>query len=1837
MANVADRLYFPPLEECLNGDNIIISWKLVAAALADKDDTRRKTKAVIQFLQDKYVRSLFKDPATAFAPPSDSTKTEFETKTAAIHVTPTPNDKFDIKVIKKDAQWLSKNAKVNLVAALRATVVEFQSRPASHLTGPLSTQDAVNLQEAAGIANVQSSSLVPLSGAALDAEAIWAEFEKDDTRRQRILQTYLAERRNFLMTADLVHENLLYTQPATQITTGDAPSTPPRLLAATDRPKYLADLLTTYLQFVTDSAGRLAEGLGSVLEDKTLLVEELELEWVRTVLTETVHALSVVFQAVDGNGDAFVPCAIVGQWFALMEGYGFFSGITAASLLILSLRNEANSKQPNESIGSLIMPLRSLITAISLKMLNPSRSIESLSEETPEYRGDEDPYITAPSVLETVHNAILAAANADCESQSPVIFAWTVIVHRMFVSHHERIEKRDALQNQRSQETFEAGVLIRPTTSRRLSAGSIVSLDGKSFDIFLTGAGLDKDMQVVEQLAVAVTSNGRAYEVVSEMALAIGGLSEGAFTPLISSRVRLAFVDFLKATYPFVGYQSDSVTSLLSVLSAGQQYWDLAKPVLAPANDVLGEVLQDATTLEYYFHQALSRYPFELLPFLNICRALANCTVADGRSDIVVNLLRKTPTLTFILPDDYQEYELAQEEDNTNTFCLLEDIPLFTPATAWNRRTRLDDSFRIPAETYGRFITDTGRVVLMEYEHSALALLGKRLEVQLSPEIYRSELDGFQPEETAETIVLLSTLLRAEVLKSEQQGLSGDDSLKSGLELLEEIGKHISGNKDLVAVVCETMDVYMQDDKATDGQGITVLNSCVQFLHAILPLCPTRVWSYLARCGLLNSDAQAGKLAKITGNLDLVGDRFDLLLSSVRLFDSLIDSVKSSAVQRKSGNKLVGRQKVSNNVWLGVADKVLGKVSLAIAQAAVDVFETSSTWRFASELHRTLLIHHVVPVMDRIISHTYGMGNKDNSETLTVCLEPAASYIIDSFLSPSTGSLRFQPLLATLVNGLHIPDSTLYQDRLASAQEQLISTLKFTTTLLRVANYLERPSARFEDHLFKTSSILARLCAICEQFRRPALLLLEALVLSAAKANDDPPSLLGYLGPLLSRSFIQVLSRLDKPFLVSRDVQTTWKFFSTIVQNRQTWLSNCLLTGKTPRDALKSGKKDASSAPNSVLATAFTKLRKIKELEIAEALRILDFVASSQNHWPWTIFPMQKDSAFLDSLRLYVKDLNSFTVTSKTDAVKAAIDAKMAAYIAEIFAMQLYHLRQMGGADVFAKSLVSDLDYYLRDGVEVSSYNNSLHTNFAKNFTSKYPGVSLEAFKRTALRPGELGRSYFYDLESATEMLSFDPSWHGRRNSGFCNEMGIANANLSLVDAQISLFHAWEFLLLELSSSLPENETIAKQMLQVSQQCLEANRSNQGPENIFMRIVEERADLSLLLVQRLVGRPISSHDVNQVLGTLFTIVSGVEEPFNPGSISYYRTMLKTIYVTLRAYSAAEKKGLGASKNGGEGFSVTLTQTILNLLDRVVAKGFRTLVALVHDTEAAVAPEDLALLTAILQACLNMPTIDQCQTQILNIMASYDAMHAATSLFSWADKLAVNNDPIYGELSLLFLLELSTLPAVAEQMACDGLLSHLTSAGITNFMRRGNISPFSEAIGPQRCYSIWVKGVLPLLLNLLTALGGTVAPELAYVLNQFPLLLKSSVDRFEAPGASRTASREAPHYVTLLSVSEVHSLALLTRVIAALRTANNRDIPEVQWDAASLLENIDFWLSSRKLLRDRLLPLGQREVEWKSTKTGASGDNGQPENLLESKVLSQLEAVRDVLSEELEED
>ncbi|KAI8958005.1 nucleoporin subcomplex protein binding to Pom34-domain-containing protein [Daldinia sp. FL1419] len=1828
--SLSDHVYLPPLEPCLKGETVVLSWKLLASALTDPSGHRQSSSAVVDYLTDPLVQSFITQPGSAFDPPSDKSphNAAFVKKTAAIQVTPTPNDKYDINVIKEDTLWLSKNARINEIAALRVVVIEFQSRPRDQLLGPISNQDVASLREGAGASNAQTTNILPgfNIGSTLDAADIQANFEKPESRKQRIFQTYLEECRCYAATNDyiftLVLQESMPFSPQTETSEairksylkayGMSPKQPQK--SPNDTPtKTFHALVTQYLGLLPDSITRSQAPLDTMVEDKILLTEELNERWVQTWLTEALHRMAIVFQLLDLSSDVFVSAQLAQQWFSLANTLGFLEQLQGFP----------------RSISDLAVPLQCLTCVISLSIINLPRMMSFFEGEV-ELNTDEE-FLASSNALEQIHDVLEGFVDQNSLYAIPVLFAWVPVVHAMFSSYQERAERRDAIQNEKAVENYDSTTQMAPSLGRRNSAGSITTIDKRRYDDFLINKNLDRDFKRAQVLAVVATDQGRVYDVIAAMSSYLGTSDNAIFPDSVGSRMRYAFLDLLRVTFPFVGYKSEPVYALIALLSGGQGYWDLAKfRTTSVEQDVITLALNDELILESYFHQALNRFPYEFIPFVTLCRILYSPHTNTTSRAQILGLLQKTPTLTFTLPDDFNQYQLAYEEDNSNSFQFLDDFPLLAPVTGRRRIAAEEESFIIPAGTYGRFLVDEGRIVQVEYGHSALALLGKRLDANLVVGKYNLELGKLTTEETAEAVSLLATLVRTECVINQRPA---EGPLEAALAIVGEASRALSRTKDIISVVCDTLDVLL--DENTENDSLAAVAACLQFLHAVLPICPGRVWSYMSRCTILGNQSQGGRLARLVGNLDLSAVRLDFLMSAVRLFSGLIDSAMESSVRRKTGVKANSRQKPTQDIWLGVSDKIISQISLSIVRASMDILESSSTWRFLSDLDRMVLVRDLVPILDKTIYYTFSMDDINSKTFLMSALEPAARCVLESFLAPSAGSLRIQPLLVTLVTATQPYGSTVYANKSEAFRMQTKAVLGFAKNLVRVANFFDHSSTIVEHQLFKATPFVARVCACHDTFRGPAIELLEALVISSGKSTGEPASLLGYLGPQTSRSFIQLLSTLDKPFDQSQEVNAIWRFFSAIVRNRQQWMANCLLTGKTPRDARNGPGKAAEASPSSVLTSALNRLGSISEIEESEILSILDFITSAQNFWPWTIFTLQKNTNFLTELRKFVRGLKPSSVTSKSNVLRACNEARIAAYIAEIFAMQLFHLRQIGQANAFANELTHDMDYYLRDGVAVSGYNRGLQVNYARNFSNQYPGCTLDNFKRTLLEPRTLGVGFYYALGFADKLLAFDSGWVGPRSNGFRSEMEKANANLSLVDAQISLYHAWEFLLLELSNCLPSNDTLKKQSLQVAKQCLEANEETQTHDHVFERLAESRVNLALMLVQRVVDSAPSSGDITQLLTALWATVSGIQEPYGPENISLYRTLLKLLYVTLRAQVRSLAAIASSDKHGSPTSAAAVIQTILGIIDITAVRGFRTLVSLVHDADPSVSPSDFALLNAILQACLCIPGMDQNQTQILNILTAHEAVQAAVSLYSWADKLADQGDPIYGELSMLFLLELSTLPQVAEQLACDGLLNHITTASLANYLRRANVKPFADSVGLQRCYSIWAKGIVPLLLNILTALGTTIAPEVAYVLNQFPNLMQSSVDRFEPPSDSRRRDRNDRDYLTLLSVTEIHSLALMTRVLGALRANNARDIPAVEWDSSALLESIEFWIDRRKLLRERLVTLGPREAEWRSMPPSERNKGRDFESKLEEKVVEQLELVRIVLGEGLE--
>ena len=310
-----------------------------------------------------------------------------------------------------------------------------------------------------------------------------------------------------------------------------------------------------------------------------------------------------------------------------------------------------------------------------------------------------------------------------------------------------------------------------------------------------------------------------------------------------------------------------------------------------------------------------------------------------------------------------------------------------------------------------------------------------------------------------------------------------------------------------------------------------------------------------------------------------------------------------------------------------------------------------------------------------------------------------------------------------------------------------------------------------------------------------------------------------------------------------------------------------------------------------------------------------------------------------------------------------------------------------------------------------------------------------------------------------------------------------------------------------------------------------------------------------------------------------------------------------------------------------------SSALLEILLEVVAKGFRSLSTILHQDPAASQPSDFVLLTGILQAILDVPGINLMHNKIALTFSNYNVAKYASSLFSWADQLANDDgDPVYGELSVLFLLSLSNIPQFAESMAVDGVLSQLSSANIMRYYSRATgMGPFDK---PARMHSIWTRGILPLCLNLLDAVGVPIAPEVVSFLNQFPAqldrLAKSLANRHVHAGA-----RPQDSHITLSMASETHSLALINLLMERYRAAGPSmgslvaDIPELEWDKQVVKEDVEDWITGSSSLKDRIAPLNERDVEL--TKAKPVGNDPLMSNRLEERIFEEFAAAMECLT------
>ncbi|KAF1918338.1 nucleoporin subcomplex protein binding to Pom34-domain-containing protein [Ampelomyces quisqualis] len=1845
------------LSACFTGEQQLVTWDIAFCALCDPD-AAAKSEKLRAFLTTSDNIQVLSRPWKPFPDPSPQEKSKFEAKTAPIKVTPAADGHYDLDEIKDDALWLSKEAQISEYAALQLVAQEWQSRPMVQLLSGLTEEEALSVQEAAGVCNLGASTFIPNSSILSTPHAAQAtHFDTQDQRRLRLVDVYHSTCASIIRISQLLvswasaphlRSQTIYPNDYSSVGAGWIEELGQKIATAQGAgPKALDECR----QAAQKRCSSLEGGYGWSVSDT--MAEAASERWVVAQTTELLHILHLALAHADLHVKGFVPAATIDDWLKFFLQSGFFREFPTVT-----------SRQV-----PLVSVIQLLTSLVALSILKIDLIIDDL--DSGYFKNwDQSSYILNTGVVSDITTLFGEAKQLGPSPATPPVFAWAIITWKLTSR-----ASYDEQERERLLESLDASHVSLPAPSP-LEEPALAVTRLETHELF-------DNVLPYQDLAEASSRDG-VLGIINQL-IEIALPAFGTRVDQISrDRMRLLFLQLLRAGLgsDIVGYSPDLIVTTYTILAGDRAFrtW-VDEDAPHQADPVVSYFLEDEYVLRpMLLNEARLRYPYEITPFLKFCSALTrgDNAIQNGVPNFMDKLTNSTQLMQR-LPESFRAYALTREEENANWVELTAPLPLFSSGgiSSFGGQRRLMSSATsgssegllvIPAGTEGIIVDDSMQpyVAVWHFQHSTLTYLVQLLSTYPVGS-GRVELNTQEPvarESVLEIIGLFADLIHS--------SLHSSDGICSA-ELLETLSISVTSGQDTVSAILAVFDEELLRlcEEPNNEASLELLVNCTHFLEGLAVIAPQRIWPWLARSRLLEGDGNGGSLAAVLIGTEMVLGRYDFLVGCIRLYKALVTDAVERSVARKTPSRALSRFNAIAPPDSGTSDKIISTTLFTFGRTLASIYESSLSWKYSKHEHRPEINIAICDVFTIILQLAYGVDDAPKlSAKLTKLIAPIAEYITQLYLTKSEGSMPTNPILASLVIGVGPEDTTLRTSSGTLWRRQTQATLALADVLVRVAVLLSKPWTHLEQQLFKATPLLARLYGSSDRWKSQVVLLLETLVrgalrvaetpTGATEANDgtnvskphnehqEPPSLLGHLGPRTAKNFLSVLSQLDEPIRVL-DIQTNvWNLLSAVVTCKQQWFSLYLLTGSTPREALRSKAESTSQSRNKAFLTRA--LDALTNMDLPERnttsqpwdlyTAMLEFVSSAQNNWAWAMGDLRKQKEFIQRLIVFLKWMAKRPRTLKTSAelVERSYQNKFASLACEVLAMYLHSSRQVGDITVL-KEVVPSLVYFEDNALELPSYNDSLHSNLKQHIEKHFPGVALANLKRTALYPEAFGRKFFYDVDLANRLLGFDNNWSGpREGMGFAGEVETANFNLGLVESQVQLMQSWKLLALELSHVVAKDDHVARILTGVVRKCMRANAESNLPEALFGQLMITRADLAFAVLKKLVEAKVQTPEARQLLTPIWnairTSTPDFDNVFSSESVHYYRSLLRILYLALHFHlvdnsSDSKEVSFRSSFRGTVPKSHTeLTEAIstqlLEVLSDTVAKGFRSLATQLHADSATVSPSDFALLTALLQRVMAIPEMTMWQSQAALLFANNNTLRYATSLFSWSDRLTVKNngvdDPVYGELGLLFLLSLSSIQALAETMAVDGVLSQLNTANLMNYYRRPNGMGQSDT--PARLYSIWVRGILPLCLNLLLSVGPPIAGEISSFLNQYPEQLLRASQSINSNPSSRSHNTK----ITLSTASEAHSLSLISAIIENVRKQGPKlgiqanEVAPLDWDKENIKEDVESWLSRKGALRERIVAIDEREVEM----LGRKGRVDEGLNELEDRVIGEFE-------------
>lgn len=346
-----------------------------------------------------------------------------------------------------------------------------------------------------------------------------------------------------------------------------------------------------------------------------------------------------------------------------------------------------------------------------------------------------------------------------------------------------------------------------------------------------------------------------------------------------------------------------------------------------------------------FLQRVKNRFPFEPHPFLKMVKALAT------ESTSITRYLTTMDTFTQMLPPGFNDYDADDEDADVTRVQLNSDLLVFAP-----RKTGLfEDEYSsmgaivIPAGTIG-VIASTGGirpVVAWQYEYNIFPVLGRVLEHALLS-------NGVDPgtsyvvggsDAVTEIIELLSILVASGTATSVPEEYSPT-------RVLEEASDLLGRSRDVVSIIFDLLESGLQAVQISPnaGKSTDFVVAAVQFVDALVPILPGRVWPYLARSTILEQHGRGGAFYGILSAVEVVRGDYEFAITCLKLYEDLVEEAIKSSVVNMGGSKTValvsmGPSSVNRS---GVSVTVQRDILTAWTKVAVDVFESYHGWKYTN-------------------------------------------------------------------------------------------------------------------------------------------------------------------------------------------------------------------------------------------------------------------------------------------------------------------------------------------------------------------------------------------------------------------------------------------------------------------------------------------------------------------------------------------------------------------------------------------------------------------------------------------------------------------------------------------------------------------------------------------------------------------------------------------------------------------------------------------------------------------------------------------------------------------------